>query len=370
MDGPAYAAAPIVSAKIEAYLARYGAEARMPFPRAHTIEEVINATFWASLRREEGYTPRISLALLSKTQAVQPLLFERPRRLTPEALTRVAPAVEHAGVHLGVWPDEEGITVWGTIRKIPLFCIVIEAPAPGLIVIKHPSGEETRKFVNIAVVEGDKIKVVDQQASKLPDCPDLVTSMLGLDSPADWAGAFNLLVQLAVSMRAHGRGGSLLVVPAGRDDWRESIIQPMPYAASPPYVELAQLRRAVPDESARWKEELSHVIEAAAGLTAVDGAAVMNTEYELMGFGAKIARRKGRPQVEQIIMTEPIEGGEAESIHPDQLGGTRHLSAAQFVQDQQDALALVASQDGRFTIFAWSPCETMVHAHRVDALLL
>jgi hypothetical protein len=33
-------------------------------------------------------------------------------------------------------------------------------------------------------------------------------------------------------------------------------------------------------------------------------------------------------------------------------------------------VALVASQDGRFTIFAWSPCESMVHAHRVEALLL
>ena len=51
-------------------------------------------------------------------------------------------------------------------------------------------------------------------------------------------------------------------------------------------------------------------------------------------------------------------------------GGTRHLSAAQFVHDQQDAVALVASQDGRFTVFAWSSCDNMVYAHRVEALLL
>jgi hypothetical protein len=57
-------------------------------------------------------------------------------------------------------------------------------------------------------------------------------------------------------------------------------------------------------------------------------------------------------------------------MHPSRLGGTRHLSAAQFVHDERAALALVASQDGRFTIFAWSPCEEMVHAHRVEALLL
>ena len=72
-----------------------------------------------------------------------------------------------------------------------------------------------------------------------------------------------------------------------------------------------------------------------------------------------------------MTVTEPIEGGDAvTSSTPPQLGGTRHLSAAQFVHDQRDAVALVASQDGRFTVFAWSPCEDMVHAHRVETLLL
>jgi DNA integrity scanning protein DisA with diadenylate cyclase activity len=55
---------------------------------------------------------------------------------------------------------------------------------------------------------------------------------------------------------------------------------------------------------------------------------------------------------------------------PAHFGGTRHLSAAQFVHDQPDAIALVASQDGRFTVFAWSPSEEIVQAHRIDALLL
>jgi hypothetical protein len=57
-------------------------------------------------------------------------------------------------------------------------------------------------------------------------------------------------------------------------------------------------------------------------------------------------------------------------VHPEELGGTRHLSAAQFVHDQRDSIALVASQDGRFTILEWSPCEAMVHGHRVETLLL
>ena len=45
-------------------------------------------------------------------------------------------------------------------------------------------------------------------------------------------------------------------------------------------------------------------------------------------------------------------------------------SAAQFIHDQHDAVALIASQDGRFTVFEWSDCEGMVHAHRLEVLLL
>ena len=102
--------------------------------------------------------------------------------------------------------------------------------------VKHHRGDDAGKFVNVAVLEGDQIKVVDEQASSLPDCPPLLTSLLGFDSPASWVSGLdsvNVLVQLAVSMRAHGRGGLLLVVPAGDDDWRESIVRPIPYAVAP-----------------------------------------------------------------------------------------------------------------------------------------
>jgi hypothetical protein len=115
---------------------------------------------------------------------------------------------------------------------------------------------------------------------------------------------------------------------------------------------------------------LGRVVDAVAGLTAVDGATLITDRYELLAFGVKIGRRDGQPRVEQVVLSEPIEGDVAVVVAPAQFGGTRHISAAQFAQDQQDAVALVASQDGRFTIFAWSPREGMVHAHRLETLLL
>jgi hypothetical protein len=173
-------------------------------------------------------------------------------------------------------------------------------------------------------------------------------------------------------MRANGRGGLLLVVPSAGEQWRESIVHPISYAVTPPFDELARLARQRPEgsEERLWRDAFDEAVSAIANVTAVDGATVLNADYELVAFGAKITRRKGSPQVEQVAMTEPIEGGVASIVSPTVLGGTRHLSASQFVHDQRNTLALVASQDGRFTVFAWSPCENMVHAHRVESLLL
>ncbi len=378
----AYPAARTVAPRIHDHFARHIATARdrnpqpvpsLPDPPAvEAIESIINAAFWASLRREEGYVPKISLALVAPDDCPTPLVFERPLPLGPAPLARVAPAVERAGIHLGVWRTGDGLGVWGTTRAIPGYVFVAEVASPGLIVIKHQrGGGDSGKFVNIAVIEGDQIKMIDEKASALGDCPSIVTSMLGAETPGAWGAPANVLVQVAVSMRAHGRGGILLIVPHESEQWRESVVRPMPYAVSPPFSALAQLMQGPPgDHPHLWYEAVERAVESVAGLTAVDGATVITDRYQLLAFGVKITRREGAPQIERIMATEPVEGGIAALVHPTFFGGTRHLSAAQFVHDQRDTVAFVASQDGRFTILAWSPCEQMVHAHRVESLLL
>jgi len=340
-------------------------------PSVADIETLVDTAFWASLRREENYVPRISLAFLPPGDTTQTLRFAHSLPLGATALARVSPAVERAGIHLGVWPIDGELRVWGATRAVPALGFVLEVAAPGLLVVKHHRGDETGKFLNVAVLEGDQVKIVDEDASSLPDCPGLLASLVGFDVPRSWVEAQNVLVQLAVSMRAHGRGGLLLVVPAASAGWRDSIMQPIAYALDPPFTRLRELMAPQTGEPDwQWREAVDRVVEAIAGLTAVDGAAVMTDGYELLAFGAKIVRRRGGQPVERVAHTEPIEGTAATVVPPSQLGGTRHLSAAQFIEDQKEGLALVASQDGRFTLFAWSPCESRVHAHRVDALLL
>jgi hypothetical protein len=368
---PPYPAARVIAPRVHDYFARQLATTegpRGPLPAVAEIEVLIDAAFWASLRREEGFVPQISLALLPATHAGQPLRFRRPLALLPSSLSRLAPAVERPGIHLGVWESAGSLAVWGTSWHVPPGCIVIEVVAPGLLVVKHRRREESSKFANVAVLEGDRVKVLDERVPRDPDCPRVITSLFGYASPADWVDSTDVLVPFAASMRAHKRGGMLLVVPDGGDAWRESIVQPILYAVEP----FDELAHAGADAAAAGpsREAFSRTVDALAGLTAVDGATIITDRHALLAFGAKITRRRSHPTVERVLLTEPVEGASAEIVEPGQLGGTRHLSAAQFVQDQPDSVALVASQDGRFTVFTWAAPKRIVHAHRVEALLL
>jgi hypothetical protein len=374
MNGPGFPTARAVAPRIKEHFIRYlaaGVPGAPPAPLTEDIEAVIDAGFWASLKREEGYIPKISLALVPPEAVTRPMFFAHPLTLDPQKLVRLAPAVERPGIHLGVWRREGRLEVWGTTRSIPRSSFVLEVAAPGLLVVKHHRGD-AGKYINVAVLEGDQIKLIDEHASTMPDCPAMLSSLLGFSENGTWNGSVDVLVDLAVSMRGHGRGGIILIVPGATETWTESIVQPIPYAVLPPYTGLTDLlaRDAAERGERAWDEELEDTVNAIAGLTAVDGATILNDRCELLAFGAKITRRKGWAVVEQAAITEPIEGGEAAVVSTSQLGGTRHLSAAQFVHDQRDALALVASQDGRFTMFAWSACEERVHAHRVETLLL
>ena len=368
-------AAPAIEAhfiKLLASALQQGGQDLAPEPSAKVIEAIIDLAFWTSLRHEEGRSPKVSLTYLPPQLAGQPLIFQERILVTPHVLTKLAPAVERSGIHLGVWDEDGELYVWGTTRSVPDCSFVLEVVESGLLVIKHRRIKGFGKFINVAVIKGDEVKIIDEHSKSLPDCPAMLTSLLDYNSPTGWNDSVNVLVQLAASMRLHGHGGTLLVVPANSEAWRDSIIHPITYPVTPAYDELKTLMSEVVNERSMilWQEEVNRAVDSVAGLTAVDGATIITDQLELLAFGAKIALSSNGMPVEQMLVTEPVVGTTQSIIHPAQNGGTRHLSAAQFVFDQRDAIALVSSQDGRFTIFSWSPCENIVHAHFVDSLLL
>ena len=374
-----YLAARIVAPTIESHFASHLAEARRlnkkniaDKPPTHIIEAVIDAAFWASLQREEGHSPKISIALLHPDQAQQHLKFGSKLRLTPHNLTKLAPAVESPGIHLAVWNKDDEAYIWGTTHNLPGICFVLEVVEPGVLIVKHSRIEGFGKFVNIAILKGDEIKFVVQQTGETPEYPAMLSSLLGKTLPSYLSNTVNVLIELAAAMRAHGRGGLVVIVPSNSDEWQKSVVHPFNYPVEPPYDAIKKLlvKYETQQDAIDWQERLLQAIEIVGGFTAVDGATILNQDNELLAFGAKLARAGDLKRIERMTVTEPVVGSEARVMHPAQNGGTRHLAAAQFVNDQHDAIALVASQDGNFTIFAWSAKLGMVHANRIDVLLM
>ncbi|TCC94360.1 hypothetical protein EZ428_06205 [Pedobacter frigiditerrae] len=373
-----YQAAKLVAPRIEVHFAKHLAEANAkgeldlaPQPPARVIEAILDSAFWASLRKEEGHSPKISIAFLPPEQAGKPLIFTHTLPLNPNVLTKMAPGVERGGIHIGVWHDGYNLHIWGTTLNIPNYCFVVDVSEPGLLVIKHRRIYGFGKYTNVAVLKGDQIKIVEEKSASNADCPSMLLSLLDLTAHSYWNDSANILIQLAVSMRAHGRGGAVLVVPHGTEDWKQSIIHPISYALEPSFRGLADLvKKDTNSSEIFWQSALKREVDHLAGLTAIDGATLITDEYELLAFGAKTGRANSSGHIQELSYSEPISGGDAIVVHPAKIGGTRHLSAAQFIFDQRNAQALVASQDGHFTIFSWSPALNMVQAHRIDTLLL
>ena len=134
MIQPTYAAAHLAVDRIYSHLAtlsvlaQFSAEHAATLPDAATLAALIDSAFWTSLRREEGYVPRISLAFVAPELRVHPRLG-RKEDSAPSGRSRSAPGLRMEAV-------EQGMAVWdlGTLLWVPsLASAVIFGSRPILI---------------------------------------------------------------------------------------------------------------------------------------------------------------------------------------------------------------------------------------------
>src|SRR5206468_9487546 len=130
-------------------------------------------------------------------------------------------------------------------RMVPTWCFILEVVGPGLLVVKYRRDDPSIKFANVAVLEGADVKFIEQQPTAMSEVPPVLDSLLAFYSSAGRNEADNLLVRIAIAMRAHGRGGSLLIVPRNSTEWMDSIVQPITYS----------LGRSLPDIGAFLQQE-------------------------------------------------------------------------------------------------------------------
>ena len=243
MPEPVYPAARAVAATMERYFRRYleaegQADRAELVPDAAAIEQLVNAAFWASLRREEGLHP----ADLARVSA------SRSHRLTPDVRTAADARRSHARE-----AGAGGRTSWDSSRRRARTasfacgarpadsrrsrsCSRLSIRAARRQAPPDRSGEVHQRARDRRGSDQDRRRTGVDPAR----LPAGATSLIGFHPPASRLEGVNVLVELAVSMRAHqprrlaARRPRQAAMPGGSRS-----CTPVAYPVVPPFAELA-----------------------------------------------------------------------------------------------------------------------------------
>lgn len=158
-------------------------------------------------------------------RAPEPFRFDQPLAFTPENLSKLAPALDPRDWSIGIWRDEKGVlAIWGFAPFTMYLQMVfrVESVDPGQLLVSFRCTKHGfRAFLTGSVAEfvrsdGLGLSYFARQRTE---------AILDVHS--------TIYLERAVrAMRAHGHGGTLLVVPPN-DSWSCSIQQPVRFRGEP-----------------------------------------------------------------------------------------------------------------------------------------
>jgi hypothetical protein len=358
-------------------------------PSKEHLATLLDAVFWTSHEKEEGVAVSVSLIYRKPEQGADTFCFDRPIPLSPKSLVKLGPALENPRAHISVWPDERGqLQIWGFRTGSDDFItydLWVQGLGPGCVLITY-GGK------SLAALTGSRAVFVDPGILMKAILPKIESGDQRPNPDLQAVVRYNSLLFIAQAMRAHGHGGTVLVVREG-SDWQKSIRHPVPYTGGASFLDTAFDNLQAPsaqlatqkgffdfikkafskrqDKSTLMREKIKQQCSRIARLTAVDGALVMTPDRYTYCFGAKIQAIDPAPSAFELQVLKPIEGYAQASLNFSDLGGTRHQSAAQFAYDQPGAIALVASQDGDVTFFTReSPSGGLLAIQQAELALL
>jgi hypothetical protein len=337
-----------------------------PVPSIELVRDMVDVSYAGSLLEEEGRRVRFALAFLSPEGARAlrhgVFCFRNPLPLESAALAKAAMATDASRTALGVQPSSTGEPeIWGMLHHGDRsFGLSLEHDPTYLSVRVLRAGTFTVHF------EERLVLLFCRDHARFFDRPvDLLATLR--DRSGVSAAAANDLVRLAQRMLAHGHGGTILVarpgstgegltlhhafsVDAGEHTLlKEALAQHEDSLSTGPSGPEPNATRPLPNKDP--ESEHDEALDFVARLTAVDGAVVVRDDLALLGFGATIATPEdGPPDV--VHVEDPTGPGDVKLTPINEVGGSRHRSAACYCARQRDAaLAFVASQDGDLSVF-------------------
>jgi hypothetical protein len=328
------------------------------------IKRLIEVSFWASVKKEEGRHHPFALEYSSPERETFPneqVVFNEPLEFSAEIISKIAPALESTQ-RIGVWSKtvrggKDELEIWGFTLPLKYPSLMVKAIEPGRIILTISDYWKARI--------SDKAQIVD-----LDEYQNLFSG-LGPPPPGEIDEAEKIVIseripdleKIALAMRAHGHGGTLLIIPDSNNTWSKSIDKGSfrfnPYEKFKEDLERRDLAirqfvsGRINHDFHSSVERMTQSIKSIAQFTAVDGATLITPDRALLGFGAKIKISEELPDEKyNVEILKPFCGSKPDNKNLSQLTwGTRHKSAARFVFHQNDTVAIVASADGRLSVF-------------------
>jgi transcriptional regulator with XRE-family HTH domain len=347
-------------------------------PTHEQLRDLIEVAFWASLRSNEGRPTRVRVAVASRTMIPDAVALALPVEYDEPQVAKLAHVVPADGC-LAVSVSEGALRIWGIARTRPgswIDTVAAEISGPGTIRVDLGPFQPFAVFCgrSVSMIGGTRTNLAGHlQRTLRKNLP--VTGVL--ETQAVWRECL-ALAHLARLIVDEGHGGTLLIVPTEEGDWADSL-DPFAFRFSKPDNTIRDwIRRDLTDGTTRAETSLrvsesnlsdgdknivfgalSHssrsirdVLRPVVSLAGCDGAIVLTRDLQVLGFGAKIRIRSDAAT--QVCMFRPHPGPQQVVSSPlEDLGGTRHQSAARFVSARREAVAIVISHDRHMSVAHW-----------------
>ena len=343
------------------------------------LSSLIETAFWVSLNSNEGRPIRISAAVGQPELFTHALTFATDVPYERSQIVKLAPAIPRSSC-LIVSPTVDGLSIRGFAESRPgpwVDTVTVSVLEPGTLRVG------VGPFRSYAVLQGHSNSIL---AAGNFDLASHLQRMLRKSLPQDdiletqaiWRECL-ALEEIARMILAHEHGGMVLIVPDSSGDWLQSLSS-FPYQFALPDTTIRDVIRQelqVANTQGQTFQKLSEAnipedvrniaiasmgstpwggmgkgARSTASLANIDGAVVVTRDLQVLGFGAKITIETGNTP--NIFEFEPKPG--MQELMPKQfedLGGTRHQSAARFAANNKDSVVLVFSQDGHMSVMNW-----------------
>jgi hypothetical protein len=388
-------------------------------PEAPQLRHILETAFFASLEREEGRslrfvlccTPDLTVLRDGLGDEVPFVALQAPRPVTVESIRALAPAISPNNAAMLVrCPRDvraaDACTIAGVLHVGAQLARArsgrsfYHRPAPRAFMVDAREPGELHLYqggFKLAGMRGGRLH--DQIAfSALEFLP--IAKILGKGERAlrpavtvpeneptrewsdfQWTALLNTVLCTVNGVKAHGHGGTILLVAPGSESTLPVRIK-YELGASVEVLanrfvhflnarhELAGVKRrgrgAVAADAApatmlpqlesatdAAEVELADAADLVAQLSAVDGAVVLSSDLRVLGFGAEIVLDAAAP-VSAYEVAEGVHLASAADQRPvvdSESFGMRHRSALRCISVAQEAAAFVVSQDGTVSLF-------------------